>query len=119
MLETHGLGDGAPDLIVGYQDVTALVEVKNGARYHQTPRENACGSSVSRHFYGRGVSAWRSWRKRQSRFWQGSPRQSLGRQTLAPTHENCCARLADLINYSRIAAHSREPSDVPPQGSKG
>ena len=39
MLATHGLGDGAPDLVVGYQDATALVEVKNGARYHQTPRE--------------------------------------------------------------------------------
>lgn len=36
VLETHALGDGAPDLIVGFRGVTALVELKNGARYHQT-----------------------------------------------------------------------------------
>jgi hypothetical protein len=38
VMETHALGDGAPDLVVGYGGVTALVELKNGARYHQTQR---------------------------------------------------------------------------------
>lgn len=36
VMETHALGDGAPDLVVGFQGHTALVELKNGARYHQT-----------------------------------------------------------------------------------
>lgn len=36
VMETHALGDNAPDLVVGWQGVTALVELKNGARYHQT-----------------------------------------------------------------------------------
>ncbi len=32
VLETHALGDDAPDLVVGYQGVTALVELKSGDR---------------------------------------------------------------------------------------
>lgn len=39
VLETHALGNGLPDLIVGYRGVTALVELKNGSRDHQTIRE--------------------------------------------------------------------------------
>lgn len=38
VMETHALGEGAPDLVVGYQGITALVELKNGQRYHQTTR---------------------------------------------------------------------------------
>jgi hypothetical protein len=32
VLDTHALGDDAPDLVVGYQGVTALVELKSGDR---------------------------------------------------------------------------------------
>jgi hypothetical protein len=32
VLETHALGDGAPDLVVGYQGLTALVELKSADR---------------------------------------------------------------------------------------
>lgn len=39
VLETHALGNGLPDLIVGLNGVTALVELKNGSRDHQTIRE--------------------------------------------------------------------------------
>jgi hypothetical protein len=46
VMETHALGDGAPDLVVGYQGQTALVELKNGARYHQTVK--ACRDRLAR-----------------------------------------------------------------------
>lgn len=39
VMETHALGDNAPDLVVGNWGVTALVELKNGARYHQTTKD--------------------------------------------------------------------------------
>jgi hypothetical protein len=32
VLETHALGDDAPDLVVGYRGITALVELKSGDR---------------------------------------------------------------------------------------
>ncbi len=42
VLETHALGDDAPDLVVGYQGQTALVELKSGdkvlGRQHVTVR---------------------------------------------------------------------------------
>lgn len=46
VMETHSLGDGAPDLVVGFQGITALVELKNGARYHQTVK--ACRERLAR-----------------------------------------------------------------------
>lgn len=30
VIDTHALGDGFPDIVVGYRGFTALVEVKNG-----------------------------------------------------------------------------------------
>jgi len=56
VLETHGLGDGAPDLVVGYQGVTALVEVKNGARYHQNAGETPAARTSA------GISTGVAWR---------------------------------------------------------
>jgi len=38
VLETHQLGDDAPDLVIGYHGVTALVEIKSGAAHHRTQR---------------------------------------------------------------------------------
>jgi hypothetical protein len=42
VLETHALGDDAPDLVVGWRGVTALVELKSAdkvlGRQHQTVR---------------------------------------------------------------------------------
>jgi Holliday junction resolvase len=55
VMETHALGDGAPDLVVGYQGVTALVELKNGARYHQTQREKRERLSQQAEY----LAAWR------------------------------------------------------------
>lgn len=42
VLETHQLGSDAPDLIVGFQGITALVEVKpEGKAYTPDAREKA------------------------------------------------------------------------------
>ena len=73
VLETHALGSGAPDLIVGYQGVTALIEIKNGEGYHQTQREKRLRLERQQGFLDAWRGARRSWRKRRRRCWRGSP----------------------------------------------
>jgi hypothetical protein len=55
VMETHALGENAPDLVVGFQGITALVELKNGARYHQT-------TATKRERLERQVAYLRAWR---------------------------------------------------------